>query len=172
MGKILTSVIAAITAAVIVSSCNTSGCLENQNSLPLAGLYDSATGRAVSIDSIDVGGVGAPDDSLLYKAGMKLTEIYLPFRSTQPSTSFFIHYAQKGLDDERLNDTLSFEYTSRPYFASEECGAMFRYNLTRMSHTTHLIDSVKIVDSLITNLAVQQIHIYFRVTQEEPDPEQ
>lgn len=172
MGKVLTSAIAAITVAVIVSSCNTSGCLENQNSLPLAGLYDSATGRAVSIDSIDVGGVGAPDDSLLYKAGMKLTEIYLPFRSTQPSTSFFIHYAQKGLDDERLNDTLSFEYTSRPYFASEECGAMFRYNLTRMSHTTHLIDSVKIVDSLITNLAVQQIHIYFRVTQEEPDPEQ
>lgn len=163
------SVTALLTVAL--AGCNTSGCLDNQNSLPLAGFYASESGEPIALDSLDIGGVGAVDDSLLVKAGQTVSSVYLPLRSQKEFTEFFIHYAYPalGLDDPELNDTIGFTYTSEPYFASEECGAMYRYKVTRLDHTFHLIDSVVLADSLITNVDLERLRIYFKVTEMEPD---
>lgn len=153
------------------AGCNTSGCLDNQNSLPLAGFYASETGAPVSLDSLDIGGVGAVDDSLLLKAGRAASSVYLPLRSQKDFTEFFVHYAypEQGLDDQALNDTIGFTYASEPYFASEECGAMYRYKVSRLDYTTHLIDSVVLVDSLITNVDTERLRIYFKVATINPE---
>ena len=98
--------------------------------------------------------------------------VYLPMRSTKETTAWCFHYTQEGLDDPSLNDTISFRYTSEPFFASEECGAMYYYRITEMENTFHLVDSVVILDSLITNVDSTRIQIFFRTTEEpEPDPE-
>lgn len=168
MTKTLKRIIPALLTVVVstlLGACNTSGCTDNQNSLPLAGFYSYRTLGAITVDSLDIGGIGAPGDSLLYQAGTPLTEAYLPFRSRETETAFFIEYRQSAL--RGLRDTISFTYTSEPYFAGEECGAMLRYRIWRMTYTKNLIDSVGIVDSLITNLPVQQIHIYFPTAEEE-----
>ena len=144
------------------SACNTSGCPDNGSSLPLAGLYSSASGEQVGFDSIAVGGVGAPGDSLLVAPGTACTEVYLPLRSDRTSASFFFHYDYEGIDSVIFNDTIEFHYSSFPFFASEECGAMFRYHIERVNHTRHLIDSVVVTDSLITNANIERIKIYFR----------
>ncbi len=47
---------------------------------------------------------------------------------------------------------------------------MYRYYITEMTHTTHLIDSVAITDSLVTNLDVERIKIFFRTA--NPDEEE
>lgn len=144
------------------SACNTSGCLDNGSSLPLAGLYSSTSGEQVGLDSIAIGGVGAPGDSMLITPGTTCTEVYLPLRSDRTSTSFFFHYDYAGIDSVIFNDTIDFHYSSSPFFASEECGAMFRYHIETLTHTRHLIDSVVITDSLITNANIERIKIYFR----------
>lgn len=164
------SAILSIVATALLTGCNASGCTENQNSLPLAGFYalqDNGLYGQISIDSIDVGGVGAPGDSLLYPSGMKLSQIYLPLRSTVNSTSFFFHYTQKAIADTRLNDTITLGYTSTPYFVSEECGAMYRYNITSVAYTRHIIDSLAVIDSLITNTDIERIKIFFRTTTDD-----
>ncbi len=161
--------------ALLVAACNTSGCLDNQSAIPLAGFYDSATGKSIALSALDVSGVGAPNDSLLLASGTSASQLYLPMRSTKQSTAWCFHYTQEGLDDPANNDTIVFDYTSEPFFASEECGAMYYYNITRMSYTTHLIDSVVITDSLITNVDIERISIYFRTAEagdEEEEPEQ
>lgn len=163
MGKILI-IITALLAITICGGCNTTGCTDNQNALPLAGFYSSSTMSSISVDSIDIGGVGAPNDSLLHSTGTSISEVYLPFRSTVGTTAFYFHYTQQSLSNDALNDTITFSYTSTPYFASEECGAMYKYLITQMSHTTHIIDSVAITDSLITNIDTERIKIYFRTT--------
>lgn len=166
-----------ITALALVSAllpgCNTSGCLDNQSSLPLAGFYAGSTGAEISLDSVDIGGVGAVNDSLLVTAGQSVSSVYLPFRSQCDYTAFFFHYAYPGLglDTTAMNDTIGFSYTAEPYFASEECGAMYRYTVRHLDYTTHLIDSVVIVDSLITNTDVERIRIYFRVAEESQTDE-
>lgn len=145
-------------------SCNTSGCTDNQSALPLAGFYSSQTGQAISVSDFDISGVGAPHDSVLYPSGVGRSEVYLPFRSNQSETAYDFTYRVDSATT--VTDRISFGYTAEPYFASEECGAMYFYRITSMSYTTNLIDSVKIVDSLVTNTDIQRIHIYFRTAQE------
>ncbi len=64
--------------------------------------------------------------------------------------------------NDTFNDTITFDYQSLPYFASEECGAMYRYTINKVSYTTHLIDSVVMLDTLITNSLIPTVRIYYQ----------
>lgn len=91
-------------------------------------------------------------------------------RSTQSSTAWRFIYRQKELEEAGVEDEISFDYESLPYFASEECGATYRYRVRRVAYTTNVIDSVVMTgDSLITNVDAVNIRIYFRTA--EPDGE-
>lgn len=173
MRHILVILMGLLAVAAAVTGCSAVGCTENRNSVPLAGFYSMSTGEPISVDSLAIGGVGAPADTLLLKPSARGTQVYLPFRSTASETEFYIRYEQKALNFPELFDTLKFTYTSVPYFASEDCGAMYHYNITSLTYTRHLIDSVGIVDSLITNLDIERLHIYFRTAQpDEPDEDE
>lgn len=167
MGKIL-KYITALLPVLIVWSCNTTGCLQNQSSVPLAGFYNSADDKTIGIDSLSVYGVGAPNDSSLITTKVA-SRVYLPFRSESSSTSFCFRYLAKALDYPRLNDTITFTYTSEPKFVSEECGAMYFYTITGVTYTTHLIESVEVTDSLINNTDIEKIRIYFRVAEDDDE---
>lgn len=143
-----------------LSSCNTTGCLDNRSSIPLADFYSSTTNTPVATDSIEIGGVGAPWDSLLVPAGKSVSQIYLPLRSDQSVTAFYFAYKWRGMTPA-YNDTLWIYYNSFPYFASEECGAMFRYRITRIEHTSVFLDSVAVMDSLVTNVEKAIMKLYF-----------
>lgn len=148
-----------------LSSCNTAGCLDNRSSLPLADFYSSTTHKAISTDSIEIGGIGAPGDSLLVSVGDRASQVYLPLRSDASMTAFYFAYKWKGMTPAH-NDTLKIYYTSYPYFASEECGAMYRYRITGIEHTSILLDSVAVLDSLVTNLEVAMMRLYFPTDEE------
>ena len=57
-----------IASALLAAGCNTSGCLDNRSALPLAEFRSSATGDAISVDSLEVAGVDAPDGDVLSEA--------------------------------------------------------------------------------------------------------
>lgn len=148
-----------------ISSCNTSGCLDNQSSIPLAGFYASGTDKGINIGSVmQIHGVGAPGDSLLSPSTSSASNIYLPMRNAYPSVSWCLHYIQENISDPAFNDTVTFDYTSHPYFASQECGAMYIYKIKRVEYTRHLIDSVVVVDSTITNTDIERLRFYFRTS--------
>lgn len=170
MKSLLYITTAALTALTLSTGCNSTGCTENQNSVPLAGFYSISTGDAVAIDSLAIGGVGAPNDSLLVGPSERASQVYLPLRSTETSTTFVIKYMQKSLAQYGLEDRITFYYEASPWFASEECGAMYHYRITRVSHTSQLLDSVGISDSLITNIERETIGLYFR-TSDPDEPE-
>lgn len=160
-------IISALLSATLLfaSGCSTSGCTDNQSSIPYAGFYSSATGQEISLSGLEIGGVDAPNDSLLYDGKQKTSAVYLPLRSTAERTSFYFHYNQGGLDSEELNDTLTFSYNSKPYFASEECGAVVTYRIKSLTYTRHLIESIELTDSLISNTDIERIKIFFRTQQ-------
>lgn len=164
MRKLLTIVF----SAILLAACNSAGCLDNGSTLPLAGFYSSQTGQSVSIDSLQIQGLGAPGDSLLLKPSKGVSKIYMPLRAGVPSTTWVFSYKQGHLANPAYNDTLVFTYETIPYFASEDCGAMYIYRVEGLTHTNHLIDSIKLTDSLFTNVEAERIRIYFRTAQEEP----
>ena len=149
---------------LLSAACSNNGCLSNRSAIPLASLYSSTTGSQITLSNIDVYGVGAPGDSMLVTHGEAVGDIYLPMRSTAQSVSWVIHYTDAALDSPDFNDTITIDYTSTPFFASEECGAMYYYTITRLTHSTHVIDSVVITipDSLVSNLDLETMRIYFR----------
>jgi len=159
--------IIALACLMAMAACNTNGCLENRNSVPLAGFYSSATLKSITIDSVQITGDEMPEDDPLLKAGERVNQVYLPMRSTRPTTTWVLSYKQKELNHPELNDTLTFDYKSTPFFAGNECGVVYYYEITRMEHTCHLIDSVAVTDSLITNIDLERIQIYFRTAEPE-----
>ncbi len=151
-------------------SCSNLGCLENRSSIPLAEFYSSNEGKPISLRDVVIRGIGAPADSAVLVTPPGVSQVYLPMRSTKSSTSWVISYSQKGLDTPENNDTIEFAYDSEPFFASAECGAMYRYRIRSVRNTCHVLDSVGILDSLITNLDVPRIRFYFRTAaMEEAD---
>lgn len=172
MGRRLTTTrlaaIAAVVIAAVASGCNTTGCIDNRSSMPKAGFYSYTTLEPITLTMVSIGGVDAPDDSLMLSKG-SAESVYMPFRIDADATDYFIRYEAEGMNDPSMFDTLRFEYERIPYFASEECGVMFKYDVTSLRHTTHYIDSVAMPDHVIDNTDRINIEIYFRTaTPEEP----
>lgn len=143
--------------ALLLWGCNSGSCYDNGNSIPLAEYRSSQTGKSVVLSGIQISGIGAPGDSVLQSYEKSTSQVYLPMRSTAQSVAWLLKY--KDFDD--VADTVSFTYTSEPYFASEECGAMYRYNITQVRATANVLDSVVVLDSLITNVDIVRIALYF-----------
>lgn len=164
MGKkslILTAVVVAA-ATLLSGACTSGGCLDGRSGVPQAEFRSSATGAAITVDSLRISGVGAPGDSAMLAPSKRVSTVYLPLRADSHTTSWCISYCQKALDDPRLNDTLTFDYDATPYFVSDDCGVGFRYYINNLSCTDHLIDSVEIVDPLVTTADKVYVAIYFR----------
>lgn len=159
-------------AAILLtlSACISGECLDNKNSLPLAGFYSSSTdSKAITITGLTIYGYDAPGDSVLLQSGSGVNSIYLPFRIDEPTTTYIFHYEQEGIDDQRYNDTITFKYEIIPYFVSAACGSIYKYKIESIEHTHHLMDSVVCTapQDVIDNVAAENLRIYFRVQTEE-----
>lgn len=147
-----------------VGSCATSECYDNQNSLPLAGFYSSSDfPEAISLDSITILGIGAPGDSILQDSVRSLSEVYLPFRIDQNSTTYEIRYLGGVPGLYRMHDIITFNYDIIPMFVSSACGTVYYYKMTSIEHTNTFIDSVVCPKGEITNENIENLKIYFRV---------
>lgn len=153
-------------AFVMIAACSSNECLDNKNSLPLAGFYSSDVNpQSIAIDSLSIYGIDAPGDSILLDSVVNVSSAYLPFRIDQTSTSYVIHYNQKTISNERYNDTITFDYEIIPYFVSSACGSIYKYKMNSIDHSSHFIDSVVCTAPLgvIDNVAVENLRIYFRI---------
>lgn len=161
-GMMLMPAAAVVMAAAMLAGCSNNGCTENRNAVPLAQFASAATGETISLDSLCISGVDQPGDSVLQPAGPAVSRVYLPMRPTHGSVKWCVAYKWKALDYPELNDTIALDYESMAYFASEECGAYYRYRITGMTTTRHIIESVEIEDSLVTNVDKVYMTIRFR----------
>lgn len=158
-----------VMAAIVgMASCSSDECLDNKNSLPLAGFYNSAKdNEKISIDSISIYGIGAPGDSVLHDSVSGLSESYLPFRIDQGETRYVIKYLSGLLGRFGIADTITFRYDIQPWFVSSACGVVYYYNMDTIVTTHHVIDSVTCPEGKITNISSENLRIYFRVSTEE-----
>lgn len=148
----------------LATGCANSECYDNQNSLPLAGFYSSEEFPvAISLDSISILGVGAPGDSILQDSVASLSQVYLPFRIDQNSTTYEIKYLAGLPGVYRMYDMITFNYDIIPMFVSSACGTVYYYKMTSIDYTKNFIDSVVCPKGEITNENIENLKIYFRV---------
>ena len=151
----------------IAASCSGNECYDNHSALPLATFYNHATMQEVYVQDLEIYGIGAPGDSVLYPA-QTLNQAYLPFRLWQDTTRYVFAYTGTVSDSiasahpELIpRDTIDFIYKPKEWFVSPACGAMYFYDMDTVKHTSFLIDSVA-YNEVITNENITNIKIFFR----------
>lgn len=153
---------------VVAGACSNDECFDNKNSLPLAGFYSSDTvPSSIQLSAVTIYGIGAPGDSILHDSVSGLSETYLPFRIDEGTTSYVIKYMEENLALFNLADTITFDYEIVPWFVSSACGAIYKYKMRTITTTHHIIDSVSCPEGEIDNRNIQNLRIYFRVSESE-----
>lgn len=163
---------ATVFACILMTwGCSTDECYQNKNALPLAGFYDSSVPDSkLAIDSVQVYGVGAPGDSILSPGTGQISSLYMPFRLDSDTTRYVFRYLQKNLQQYDIRDTVTFIYSRNPRFVSSACGASYVFDIDTIKVTGLLIDSVVCPGNAITNMATENLRIYFRVAHaDNPD---
>ncbi|HJE40157.1 MAG: hypothetical protein C7K11_02875 [Candidatus Amulumruptor caecigallinarius] len=171
--KSVAAVLISVSAiSLAMQSCTTSMCTDNRNSIPEAGFYDYATGEAANVVGVSIGGIDAPDDSLLYD-NETVQLVYLPLRADAEVTSFRFHFSSDDVTDPETgevtpdhthDDIVTFYYSSTPYFEGEACGAILHYRIDRVDFTPngHIAD-IELLDPNVTNEHKEYLKIYFHV---------
>lgn len=167
LSRLISKLVTPAAFTALFSSCSGNECYENHSALPLAYFYNSATMQQVTLQQLEIYGVGAPGDSVLYTP-QNLKEAYLPFRLWEDSTQYVFAYVglvegelDEGQDVIVPSDTITFRYNPKEWFVSPACGAMYFYEMKEVSHTGYLIDSISF-NKLITNENIANIKIFFK----------
>lgn len=156
--KIMALALVSVMVAMVFG-CS-SECYENRNALPLAEFYVADdSGRVeqkVSLDSVEVVGIGVPGDSILWDGGT-MQSLYLPFRTDSDTTGYRFTDMRTG-----AYDVITFVYTRSPRFVSAECGVSFVYGIQEIYTIGSLIDSVTCPTGEITSKNIENLKIYLR----------
>ena len=141
-----------------LAACGDGSCYDNGSSLPLARFYESGTTSTLTVLNHTVKGIDSPGDTILIK-NSSVSECYLPLRATVNTTQYELRY---GTEEGKASvaDTITFNYKPVPYFSSHECGAMYNFEVSSLTTTHHVIDSVTLVNPVITNTTNVALRIY------------
>ena len=148
-------------SAVLLAGCGDT-CADNKNALPRAAFY--AGEATVSVDSLEIRGIGAPGDSILSEGTERKSEIYLPFRIDSDSTVYSFDYT----GGVKASSIVTFIYSRTPRFVSAECGVSYVFDIRKIECKGNLIDSVTCPQGFIDNAPGVNLRIYLRTTPEEP----
>ncbi len=86
------------------------------------------------------------------------SSVELPMSYTEEEDVYYFNYSK------RFADTLWIKHLNYPYFTSMECGTVMHYRITEVRSTNHLIDSVRVVASEVTNTLKKNVKIYYTVS--------
>jgi hypothetical protein len=123
-------------------SCEGEGvCTQSLGSLVNAGFYawDGDREVEVSVDDFTLFGEGV--DSLLYEGSNSVTKFSFPL-DMKAQTSTMI------LRADSLVDTMVLRYTVVPVLVSYECGFTNAFDISGISHTRHVVDSVFLIKKI------------------------
>lgn len=170
MNRLFRHIAAAIALLTLIAAAlacsNDDGCQGNRSSIPLAGFYSSQSGSKIQVDSISVFGIGMKGDTMIVDHARLIDRVYLPLNVADTLSRFVVRYDALSLAAFNLADTISVTYKPIPYFHSEDCGAMYLFDIVDYSTTNVLIDSISFSTMHIDNANNENVRIFFR-TQEE-----
>lgn len=145
----------ALTLAML-SGCGDGSCYDNGSAVPMARFYASGTTTQLSANGLTVTAIGAPGDSLLVN-NETVSDLHLPLRAGTTSTQWRLTFTA---DDLTLTDTVTIDYQPVEYFASVECGAMYYFDITNVTTTHNVIDSITVPLPHVTHVDQLNLRIY------------
>ena len=146
-----------IFCSLCLVGCGDGSCYDNGSAVPMARFYQSGTTTQVSPTGMTVSAIGAPGDTLLVN-NATVSDLHLPLRVSTGSTQWLMTFAAS--DGTTVTDTVTIAYYPVEYFASVECGAMYYFDITGVTHTDNMIDSVVVSQPRVTHVDQVNLRIY------------
>lgn len=154
-------------AGAALYGCASDECLGNHNALPKAGFYSSfSPAQSIAPADLTIGGVDAPDDSLIVDESSSTLQCYLPFRIDTPQTQYRISCSPDSTTT--LSDVITFDYDIEPFFVNPACGAVYNFKINSISFNGTLVDSVACASPVITYKDMEYLRIYLHLPVNEP----
>lgn len=170
--------IALIFTCFIFNGCNNNLCPLTTVALAHFDFLDGATHKQVTMtgDAVITGftradvtvydtinGIAVPrivKDSLLNDTlfNKPTTSMSLPL-SYNTSTTYVIHYTNS------MRDTIMLQYSNIPFLDNIDCGTIMFHKVNSISYTTHVLDSITIVNKDISNEEKSNFNIYYTATE-------
>ena len=156
-GTPLRSALALLLAAVLLAACDSINCPLNSTVSAVYTFRDS-NGKAFAIgDTLTVTAVGP--DTVLVNRLVNQSGMSLPVSYYAPCDTLAIRYADA--DGLTAFDTLWIEKVSTPHSDDPSCPIHIWHKITNVRYTTHLIDSVVVVNPDINYDGNENIRIHF-----------
>lgn len=146
-----------ILSLLCLTGCGDGSCYDNGSAVPMARFYASGTTTQLSANGLTVTAIGAPGDSLLVN-NETVSELHLPLRASTTSTQWMLTFTIA--DDVTLTDTVTINYRPVEYFANVECGAMYYFDITNVTTTHNVIDSITVPLPHVTHVDQLNLRIY------------
>jgi len=139
---------------LLINSCAPEACLEETNSLLKASLYNNATKKKESPDSLTLYGINQAANKI-YNKTSGVQPAFFPLDQSSDNCSFIIRI-------NGVTDTITFRYTGNPYLISRECGYTINFNiLDTPFYTKNAIDYIYIAKRKITTINEENIRIFY-----------
>lgn len=164
MKKVYAFLLMVLTACILLPGCGGEAeCPLNSLSVARFEFRDSQTHAAVQLtNGATVTGIALVDGKLDIDTVFNQAQNYMsvPLSYTD-RTTYVIHYT------ETMRDTIEVTHKNIPFVSDIECPAMMFYEVENIRYTTNALDSVKLVNSQITNEERINFNIYYRATSAE-----
>lgn len=115
-----------------------------------------------SLDVLNVYAFGT--DSIIVNNETNVKKLSLPLRTNVEETTLVFSYMYRS-EDTLLHtfnkDTITFLHQNTPYFLTLDCNFVVKQVLTDLQYTTHVLDSIVIVNPTASIDGTENIKIYY-----------
>lgn len=127
------------------------------------GVYQPADTGSLGRDSVlPAVALGIADSSVGWIYGVKSGKFSIILSPVADSIKWYIIPDTAGRNKPDGVDYVTFHYERKLHFISTGCGYTYYYNLTDVTSTNNQIDSIKIINSAVTNDAkIEHVKIFY-----------
>lgn len=161
--KQLRSLLLVVAAVIALGACTSIDCsinnvVECQWQLRTPTGLDTLKTDTLTIYSLRADGA----DTTLYNRGTgSVTAFALPMSHVREADVLFLNL--KDTTGQSWTDTITIQKANQVHMESVDCSPQYYHTLTGVSHTTHIIDSLVINHSNVTNDAtLKHLYLYLR----------
>lgn len=163
MKKIFALLFPFLMLCLLIQSCGESDCSLSTISYARFDFLDSKTNKSVALtNGAMISGIATINNSTVVDTIFNRAESYMtvPLSYTN-QTIYVMHYS------ETLRDTIWLTHKNIPFVGDIECGSMIFYEVEGLNYTTHVLDSVTLVNPDINNEEKKNFNIYYRTADSE-----
>lgn len=136
-----------------LASCSEQACYDDTDPFMNTALLATGTGSTAKATSIKVEGV-SPTDTITFVEKSSVSYFSVPLDPGRDSSKFYITI-------NGISDTAVITYTRRPHLVSAECGYTFVSDVTALSHTKNIIDTLIIENKNVNLDGKTNLHLFF-----------